>query len=70
MIDQLTVTEAAAVLGIRQVTARVRLHRARKALRAHADPGDAADADSRGPALSRQGGSVRPGERVAAAQEQ
>jgi RNA polymerase sigma-70 factor (ECF subfamily) len=31
-IDQLTVAEAAAALGIRQVTARVRLHRARKAL--------------------------------------
>ncbi|MFD3621557.1 RNA polymerase sigma factor [Streptomyces sp. NPDC058676] len=29
-VDQLTVTEAAAVLGIRQVTARVRLHRARR----------------------------------------
>lgn len=33
VIDQLTVTEAARVLNIRQVTARVRLHRARKALR-------------------------------------
>ncbi|MFI6500477.1 RNA polymerase sigma factor [Nonomuraea typhae] len=32
-IDQLTVTEAAAALGIRQVTARVRLHRARAALK-------------------------------------
>ncbi|UBU12373.1 RNA polymerase sigma factor [Nonomuraea gerenzanensis] len=31
-IDQLTVTEAAQALGIRQVTARVRLHRARRAL--------------------------------------
>ncbi|MCG5218343.1 RNA polymerase sigma factor [Streptosporangium sp. KLBMP 9127] len=31
-IDQLTVTEAAAALGVRQVTARVRLHRARRAL--------------------------------------
>ncbi|MCX5559473.1 RNA polymerase sigma factor [Streptomyces sp. NBC_00038] len=37
-VDQLTVTEAAAALGIRQVTARVRLHRARKALRAETDP--------------------------------
>ncbi|KAB1985990.1 RNA polymerase sigma factor [Streptomyces triticiradicis] len=36
-VDQLTVTEAAAALGIRQVTARVRLHRARKALRVEAD---------------------------------
>ncbi|MFJ8104746.1 RNA polymerase sigma factor [Streptomyces sp. NPDC096132] len=36
-VDQLTVTEAAAALGIRQVTARVRLHRARKALRAEAE---------------------------------
>ncbi|WFB08233.1 RNA polymerase sigma factor [Streptomyces sp. LX-29] len=34
VVDQLTVAEAAAALGIRQVTARVRLHRARKALRA------------------------------------
>ncbi|GLW11149.1 DNA-directed RNA polymerase sigma-70 factor [Microtetraspora sp. NBRC 13810] len=32
-IDQLTVPEAAAVLGIRQGTARVRLHRARRTLR-------------------------------------
>ncbi|MEV0230019.1 RNA polymerase sigma factor [Nonomuraea sp. NPDC050786] len=31
-IDQLTVAEAAAALSIRQVTARVRLHRARRAL--------------------------------------
>ncbi|SDI42844.1 RNA polymerase sigma-70 factor, ECF subfamily [Sinosporangium album] len=31
-IDQLTVTEAASALGIRKVTARVRLHRARRAL--------------------------------------
>ncbi|MFI6486152.1 RNA polymerase sigma factor [Streptomyces sp. NPDC050564] len=36
-VDQLTVPEAAAALGIRQVTARVRLHRARKALRGEAD---------------------------------
>jgi RNA polymerase sigma-70 factor (ECF subfamily) len=35
-VDQLTVREAAAALGIRQVTARVRLHRARKALREEA----------------------------------
>ena len=32
-VDGLTVTEAAAALGIRPVTARVRLHRARRALR-------------------------------------
>ncbi|MGP4112068.1 RNA polymerase sigma factor [Streptomyces sp. 4N509B] len=32
-VDELTVAEAAAALGIRPVTARVRLHRARKALR-------------------------------------
>nr|WSY52907.1 RNA polymerase sigma factor [Streptomyces sp. NBC_00886] len=37
-VDQLTVTEAATALGIRQVTARVRLHRARKSLRRQADP--------------------------------
>ncbi|MDR6974071.1 RNA polymerase sigma-70 factor (ECF subfamily) [Streptomyces sp. 3330] len=36
-VDQLTVTEAAAALGIRQVTARVRLHRARKTLRREAE---------------------------------
>jgi RNA polymerase sigma-70 factor (ECF subfamily) len=36
-VDQLTLTEAAAALGIRQVTARVRLHRARRALRTEAD---------------------------------
>jgi RNA polymerase sigma-70 factor (ECF subfamily) len=32
-LDELSVTEAAAVLGLRPVTARVRLHRARAALR-------------------------------------
>ncbi|MFF0014537.1 RNA polymerase sigma factor [Streptomyces sp. NPDC005374] len=32
-VDQLTVSEAAGALGITQVTARVRLHRARKSLR-------------------------------------
>lgn len=37
-IDQLTVAEAAAALGIRQVTARVRLHRARRALEDVASP--------------------------------
>ncbi|WP_084965639.1 RNA polymerase sigma factor [Thermoactinospora rubra] len=37
-VDQLTVAEAAAALGVRQVTARVRLHRARKALRQVASP--------------------------------
>lgn len=34
-LDELSVSEAAAVLGVRQVTARVRLHRARAALRKH-----------------------------------
>ncbi|MFF9914915.1 RNA polymerase sigma factor [Streptomyces sp. NPDC013457] len=34
--DQLTVSEAAAALGVSRVTARVRLHRARKTLRAAA----------------------------------
>lgn len=33
VVDQLTVSEAAAALGIRQATARVRLHRARRSLR-------------------------------------
>ncbi len=36
VVDQLTIPEAAAALGIRQVTARVRLHRARKSLRGEA----------------------------------
>ncbi|MEU1510704.1 RNA polymerase sigma factor [Streptomyces sp. NPDC005811] len=44
-VDQLTVTEAAAALGIRQVTARVRLHRARKALRAEAETGTGTSAE-------------------------
>jgi RNA polymerase sigma-70 factor, ECF subfamily len=34
-LDELTVTEAASALGLRPVTARVRLHRARAALRRH-----------------------------------
>jgi RNA polymerase sigma factor (sigma-70 family) len=37
-VDGLTVAEAAAALNIRQVTARVRLHRARQALGADATP--------------------------------
>ncbi|RJL35377.1 RNA polymerase sigma factor [Bailinhaonella thermotolerans] len=37
-VDQLTVAEAAAALGIRAVTARVRLHRARKALQRFVPP--------------------------------
>jgi RNA polymerase sigma-70 factor (ECF subfamily) len=37
-VDGLTVTEAAAALNIRQVTARVRLHRARQALGVTAVP--------------------------------
>jgi RNA polymerase sigma factor (sigma-70 family) len=37
-IDQLTVSEAAAALGIRKVTARVRLHRARRSLEHVASP--------------------------------
>jgi RNA polymerase sigma-70 factor (ECF subfamily) len=36
-LDELSVSEAAAVLGVRQVTARVRLHRARTALRKSID---------------------------------
>ncbi|MEV5312898.1 RNA polymerase sigma factor [Streptomyces sp. NPDC052610] len=45
VVDQLTVTEAATALGIRQVTARVRLHRARKALRAEAGHEEAGRAE-------------------------
>ena len=37
-IDELTVAEAAAAIGIRPVTARVRLHRARRKLRADLEP--------------------------------
>ncbi|RBQ16104.1 RNA polymerase subunit sigma [Spongiactinospora rosea] len=38
VIDQLTVSEAAEALGVKRVTARVRLHRARRALAAVASP--------------------------------
>ncbi|MCX5332509.1 MULTISPECIES: RNA polymerase sigma factor [unclassified Streptomyces] len=48
-VDQLTVAEAATALGISQVAARVRLHRARKSLRGHAG---SAVADPRGTSLS------------------
>ncbi|MFH8368196.1 RNA polymerase sigma factor [Streptomyces sp. NPDC018031] len=51
-VDQLTVAEAAAALGIRQVTARVRLHRARKTLRAAAER----DGPARRDAAGRPGG--------------
>ncbi|WP_331763730.1 hypothetical protein [Streptomyces anthocyanicus] len=37
-MDGLTVAESAAVLGISQLTARVRLHRARRALRGTPKP--------------------------------
>lgn len=47
-VDQLTVTEAATALGISQVAARVRLHRARRSLREGTDP---AGADPRGTSL-------------------
>jgi RNA polymerase sigma-70 factor (ECF subfamily) len=43
VVDQLTVGEASQALGIRPVTVRVRLHRARKSLRAVADPAAGAD---------------------------
>ncbi|KUN24006.1 RNA polymerase subunit sigma [Streptomyces antibioticus] len=49
VVDQLTVPETAAALGITQVTARVRLHRARKSLRWAADE---PAAGPRGTALS------------------
>lgn len=54
-VDQLTVTEAAAALGIRQVTARVRLHRARKALRAEAETRAEAEAAESAPPAARTG---------------
>ncbi len=37
-LDELSIAEAAGALGIRPVTARVRLHRARRALQARLDP--------------------------------
>ena len=40
-LDELSPGEAAAVLGVRSVTARVRLHRARTTLRAHLTAADA-----------------------------
>ena len=47
VVDQLTVPETAAALGITQVTARVRLHRARTSLRRAADePADGPRATS------------------------
>jgi RNA polymerase sigma factor (sigma-70 family) len=47
-VDGLTVQDAARALGIRPVTARVRLHRARQRLRDHLDP-LATEAAVRGP---------------------
>lgn len=44
VIDELSVTEAAAAAGVRPVTARVRLHRARRKLRAELGP-EAADSN-------------------------
>ncbi|WP_049569811.1 RNA polymerase sigma factor [Streptomyces sp. SBT349] len=44
VVDQLSVSEAAKALGIRQVTARVRLHRARKTLRATTAAAEETDA--------------------------
>ncbi|WP_406284902.1 RNA polymerase sigma factor [Streptomyces sp. NBC_00209] len=49
-VDQLTLPEAASALGLRQVTARVRLHRARKTLRGAAR--DVTDEPAPGPALA------------------
>uniref|UniRef100_A0AAU1ZZH6 Sigma-70 family RNA polymerase sigma factor n=1 Tax=Streptomyces sp. NBC_00093 TaxID=2975649 RepID=A0AAU1ZZH6_9ACTN len=54
VVDQLTIPEAASALGIRPVTARVRLHRARKALR-----GEAGSQGSRSPGGSRSSRSPR-----------
>ncbi|WP_404195642.1 RNA polymerase sigma factor [Streptomyces tauricus] len=59
-VDQLTVTEAAEALGIRRVTARVRLHRARRALRSAAT---GTEATAQGPAASHPAGA--PGTRRA-----
>ncbi|MEO3749741.1 RNA polymerase sigma factor [Streptomyces sp. B6B3] len=52
VVDQLSVSEAAKALGIRQVTARVRLHRARKALRGAAAPDRGAPAPPDVPATA------------------
>ncbi|MFI7704473.1 RNA polymerase sigma factor [Nonomuraea sp. NPDC049480] len=61
-IDQLTVTEAAAALGIRQVTARVRLHRARKGLEdvAEVDPQRSEDIHLSPPGGTRPEGTPAP----------
>ncbi|MFC7218115.1 RNA polymerase sigma factor [Streptomyces polyrhachis] len=60
-LEQLTVAEAAAVLGIRQVTARVRLHRARRTLRGRTDGrgGEAADPARIGAGTQKRDGIAR-----------
>jgi RNA polymerase sigma factor (sigma-70 family) len=47
-IDELSLTEAAAAAGVRPVTARVRLHRARRKLRAELDAASTAATDNEG----------------------
>jgi RNA polymerase sigma-70 factor (ECF subfamily) len=42
-LEQLSITDAAAALGIRQTAVRVRLHRARRAMRLHLDSTPAAE---------------------------
>lgn len=54
-VDQFSVTEAAAALGIRKVTARVRLHRARKALASRARSASAVDESLSADAPSSEG---------------
>lgn len=61
-VDQLTLPEAAAALGIRQVTARVRLHRARKTLRGAAQ--SATEQRAPGPGLARDTLITATGERT------
>ncbi|WP_086722574.1 RNA polymerase sigma factor [Streptomyces carpinensis] len=61
-VDQLTLPEAAAALGIRQVTARVRLHRARKTL--HGAAQSVTDQRTPGPALARDALITGTGERT------
>ncbi|GGX94541.1 hypothetical protein GCM10010515_71770 [Streptomyces fructofermentans] len=72
-VDQLTVSEAAEALGIRRVTARVRLHRARRSLRgagigtadAAADTAAGTGAADTGAAVAARGPGDVPGARRA-----
>jgi RNA polymerase sigma-70 factor (ECF subfamily) len=59
--EQLEITEAAMVLGLRPGTARVRLHRARRALAAHPALQGLFEAPTNAPHAQQQLGTVEPG---------